>query len=300
MRRGGANDMAVDDMTMNVANPTAPVSPVPIQRRVLRHHWLVRATHWLNALAIIVLLMTGLNIFGAHSRLYWGNAGSVDQRASVWLEVGASPPWSAPSGWLDIGGWRFDTTGLLGVSKSPTGTTSFVAFPYWATMPSGRDLGTARNWHFFFAWVIILNGLAWLGYGLWSGRIRRDILPTRAQLAPTHVWHDIVEHVKLNFPKGEGLLSYEVLQRLAYAGITLVLIPTVILTGMAMSPGLNAVFPFLDALWGGRQSARSVHFIAMSGIAGFLALHLVLVVLAGPIRGISAMITGRMTIGGGK
>ena len=269
-------------------------------RSVMRHHWLVRVTHWLNAIAIIVLLMTGLNIFGAHPRLYWGDAGSADQRERLWLETGASPPWRNPTGWIEIAGTRFHTTGLIGVSKTPAGTTNFVAFPHWATLPAMRDLVTARTWHFFFAWVIILNGLAWLLYGLFSGRIAREILPTRAQLRPAHLWHDITKHLKLRFPKGEAARSYEVLQRLAYAGVTLLLIPTVILTGMAMSPGLNAAFPFLDWMWGGRQSARSVHFIAMSGIAGFLLLHLALVVLAGPIRGISAMITGRMTIGGAK
>jgi len=276
----------------------APSVPHPC--RVLRHHWLVRLTHWLNAIAIIILLMTGLNIFGAHPRLYWGDAGSVDQREQLWLETGASPPWRNPTGWIEIAGTRFDTTGFIGVSQSPKGTTSFVAFPHWATLPSGRDLATARTWHFFFAWVIILNGLAWLLYGLFSGRLLREILPKRRQLTRAHLWHDIVEHAKLNFPKGEAALSYEVLQRFAYAGVTLVLIPTVILTGLAMSPGMNAAWPWLDALWGGRQSARSVHFLAMSGIAGFLLLHLVLVVLSGPIRQIGAMITGRMTIGGDK
>jgi len=269
-------------------------------RRVVRHHWLVRLTHWLNAIAIIILLMTGLNIFGAHPRLYWGDAGSVDQREQLWLETGASPPWRNPTGWIEIAGTRFDTTGFIGVSQSPKGTTSFVAFPHWATLPSGRDLATARTWHFFFAWVIILNGLAWLLYGLFSGRLWREILPKRRQLTRAHLWTDIVEHAKLNFPKGEAALSYEVLQRFAYAGVTLVLIPTVILTGLAMSPGMDAAWPWLDALWGGRQSARSVHFLAMSGIAGFLLLHLVLVVLSGPIRQIGAMITGRMTIGGDK
>lgn len=275
-------------------------NPRPDSRIVLRHHWLVRVTHWLNAIAIIVLLMTGLNIFGAHPRLYWGDAGSVDQRERLWLETGASPPWRNPTGWIEIAGTRFDTTGFIGVSQSPKGTTSFVAFPHWATLPSGRDLATARTWHFFFAWVIILNGLAWLLYGLFSGRLLREILPKRRQLTRAHLWHDIVEHAKLNFPKGEAALSYEVLQRFAYAGVTLVLIPTVILTGLAMSPGMDAAWPWLDALWGGRQSARSVHFLAMSGIAGFLLLHLVLVVLSGPIRQIGAMITGSMTIGGDK
>lgn len=276
------------------------VTPPPAVRRVLRHHWLVRATHWLNAIAIIILLMTGLNIFGAHPRLYWGNAGSVDQRERVWLETGASPPWNNPSGWIDIAGQRLDTTGFIGVSKTQTGGINFVAFPHWATLPAMRDLATARTWHFFAAWLLILNGLAWLAYGALSGRLWREILPSPAQLSPAHLWHDIVEHAKLRFPKGEAALSYEVLQRLAYAGVTLILIPTVILTGLAMSPGMDAAWPFLDALWGGRQSARSVHFIAMAGIAGFLILHLLLVILSGPIRQVGAMITGRMIIGGGK
>ena len=106
---------------MATAAPTlAPLRPG--SRVVLRHHWLVRLTHWLNAIAIIILLMTGLNIFGAHPRLYWGDAGSVDQREQLWLEAGASPPWRNPTGWIEIAGTRFDTTGFIGVSQSPKGT----------------------------------------------------------------------------------------------------------------------------------------------------------------------------------
>lgn len=279
---------------------TAPLPADAPPRRVLRHHWLVRLTHWGNALAIFFLLMTGMNIFGAHPQLYWGNAGSVDQVERQWLKIGAAGPMTAPTGRLEIGDRQFDTTGVLGVSQNAAGGWTVVAFPAWATFPSGRDLATARTWHFFAAWLLILNGLVWLGYGIFSGRLWREILPRARELAPAHLWHDVVQHLKLNFPKGEAALHYEVLQKLAYAGVALVLIPVVILTGMAMSPGLNAAFPFLDALWDGRQSARSVHFIAASGIAGFLVLHLVLVVLAGPIRGVGAMITGRLTIGGGK
>ncbi len=277
---------------------TAPLPERPGPRRVLRHHWLVRATHWAYALAIIILIMTGLNIFGAHPRLYWGDAGSVDDRRGQWLAIGASGPAAARDGWLELNGTRHTTTGLLGVSAGPDGRPSLVAFPHWATLPAMRDLATARTWHFFFAWVLILNGLAWLGHALLSGRLWREILPSRAQLSPAHLWHDVIEHLKLNFPKGEAALSYEVLQRLAYAGVTLILLPIVILTGLAMSPGMDAAWPFLDALWGGRQSARSVHFLAMAAITGFLALHLVLVILSGPIRQVGAMITGRLAIGG--
>jgi thiosulfate reductase cytochrome b subunit len=242
--------------------------------------------------------MSGLNIFGAHPQLYWGDTGSVAQRSTIWLDVGASGSMRAPQGWLKIGSQRFETTGVLGVSKSPADRWSVVAFPHWATFPSGRDLATARTWHFFMAWLLIVNGLAWLLYGVISGHIRREILPRLAELSPRHLWHDVVQHLRLNFPKGEAALHYEVLQKLAYAGVALLLIPVVILTGMAMSPGLNAAFPWLDVIWGGRQSARSVHFIAMSGISLFVMVHLALVLLSGPIRGIGAMITGRLTIGG--
>jgi thiosulfate reductase cytochrome b subunit len=265
---------------------------------VQRHALVVRITHWLNALAILMLIPTGLNIFGAHPRLYWGDAGSVDQRGGQWLEIGVSGTARAPQGWVEVAGQRIDTTGFLGVSAAPSGRPSVVAFPHWATLPAMRDLATARGLHFLFAWVLIINGLVWLGHGLVSGRIAREILPRRDQLAPRHVWHDVVEHLRLRFPTGRAALSYEVLQRLAYAGVTLVLIPVAILTGMAMSPGLDAAFPVLDALWGGRQSARSVHFIAMAAITGFLALHLLLVLLSGPIRQLGAMITGRVRVEG--
>lgn len=271
-------------------------SAAPSSRRVLRHSLVVRVAHWINAAAIILLLMSGLNIFGAHARLYWGDTGSVEQRERLWLEIGASPPWRTPTGWIEVAGMRLDTTGVLGVSDGQNGRTSFVAFPHWATLPSGRDLATARNWHFAFAWVLILNGLAWLAHAVITGRLWREILPGRHQMSRAALWHDIVAHARLRFPKGEDALSYAVLQRIAYAGVTLVLIPVIILTGLAMSPGMDAAWPWLDALWGGRQSARSVHFIAMALIAGFLVIHLLLVLLSGPIRQIGAMITGRITV----
>ena len=277
------------------AQPPSPPAP-PQPRRVLRHSLPVRLAHWITALAIIFLLMTGLNIFGAHPRLYWGDAGSVEQTERQWLQVGVSGTMVAPQGWLDIGNRRFDTTGVLGASIGQGNRWSIVAFPHWATFPSARDLATARTWHFFFAWVLIAAGLLYLAHGLLSGHIRRDLLPPWRQLAPRHIAADIAAHLKLDFPRGEAALHYEVLQRLAYSAVVLLLIPAIILTGMAMSPGLNAAFPWLDALWGGRQSARSVHFLAAGGIALFLAVHLLMVILSGPVRQLGAMISGRISI----
>jgi thiosulfate reductase cytochrome b subunit len=266
------------------------------RRRVLRHSLPVRIAHWTTALAILFLLLTGLNIFGAHPRLYWGDAGSVEQTQRQWLQVGVSGTMAAPQGWLDVGNRRFETTGVLGASIGPSNRWNIVAFPHWATFPSARDLATARTWHFFFAWVLIGAGLVYLVHGLLSGHIVRDLLPRWRHLAPRHIWGDVIAHLRLDFPKGEAALDYAALQRMAYSAVVLLLIPAIILTGMAMSPGLNAAFPWLDALWGGRQSARSVHFIAAGGIALFLAVHLLMVMLSGPVRQLGAMITGRLAI----
>lgn len=261
----------------------------------VRHGRVVRITHWLNALAVFFLLMTGLNIFNAHPRLYWGDAGSVDQRSGQWLEIGA---WPGPGGMIGAvqfgtAGPRIETTGVLGLSRGADGRLQPIAYPGWATFPSRRDLATARNWHFFMAWLLVLNGIVALVAGLVSGHVRHDLLPRRGELAPRHIWADIVAHLKLRFPTGAAAHDYQVLQKLAYAGVALVLIPLMILTGLAMSPGANAILPWLPDILGGRQSARSVHWIAANLVLLFIIVHLVMVVLSGPIGQIRSMITGR-------
>ena len=97
----------------------------------------------------------------------------------------------------------------------------------------------------------------------------------------------------LDFPRGEAARHYNVLQKLAYLGVLVVLIPVMILTGLTMSPSMDATWPWLLDLFGGRQTARSIHFIAAWALVGFLVVHLVMVVLAGPVNEIRSMITGR-------
>ena len=260
-----------------------------------RHRLVVRITHWLNAVAIIMLLMTGLNIFGAHPRLYWGQAGSVDQRAGQWLEISTDAPGGHPRGYVEVVGTRFTTTGVLGLS-SYNGAPNPVAYPAWSTFPTMRNLAMARNWHFALAWLLIVNGLVWLGSSLVNGHIRHELLPRAAELAPRHIWHDIVLHARLQFPKGVAALRYHILQKLAYGGVALLLIPGVIITGMAMSPGLDAALPWLVPLLGGRQTARSLHWICANAILLFTIVHLAMVVASGAINHVRGMITGRIRI----
>lgn len=268
---------------------TAEHSP---SKTVHRHALVVRVTHWVNALAIFFLLMSGLNIFNAHPMLYWGQYGANADVSRAWLQIGSE----GDTGYLRIGDQRFETTGVLGLSKGKAGAAQPIAYPHWATFPSYRDLGTARNFHFFFAWMLVINGLVYLGYGLFSGHFRRDLLPTTAELAPANIAHDIAQHAKLKFPKGEAARRYHILQKLAYGGVVFLLIPGIIFTGLAMSPGLNAAWPFLIEATGGRPSARSLHWIFANLILLFIIVHLLMVMLAGPWNELRSMITGKFRI----
>jgi len=150
--------------------------------------------------------------------------------------------------------------------------------------------------HFFFAWLFVANLAAYYVFGLINGHLRRDLVPTRQQLHPREILADVVDHLKLKFPKGEAARHYNPLQKFAYLGVIALLLPTMILTGLTMSPGMDAILPWLVELFGGRQSARTIHFIAASLLALFVIVHLAMVLLAGPINGIRAMITGKLAI----
>ena len=223
---------------------------------VKRHRFSTRLWHWLNALALIVMLMSGLMIFNAHPRLYWG-------------EFGANPD----AAWLTIG------------------SMEGVAFPGWITIPSAYSLADARVWHLAFAWVLLAGVPLYLLWSLVNGHLRRDLWLTRAEIRPARIWHDIKDHARLRLPTGAAALRYNVLQKAAYLGVLLILLPLAILTGLAMSPGFDAAVP-VSAWFGGRQSARSLHFIATGGFALFIVVHLVMVVLAGPFNEVRSMITG--------
>jgi thiosulfate reductase cytochrome b subunit len=166
-------------------------------------------------------------------------------------------------------------------------------FPHWATIPSWQDLATGRLWHFFFAWLFVVNGLVYLGYGLFSGHFRRDFPPTGEQLR--NIGRTALDHLRLKFPRGEEAKAYNVLQKFAYIGI-LVLLPFMLATGLTMSPGVDTAFPWLLDLFGGRQSARTLHFCFAWGIVAFVVIHLLAVLAAGPINEIGSMITGRYRI----
>ena len=272
---------------MNDEAAMATATPLEGGDTVYRHRLAVRLTHWVNALAIFCLLMSGLMIFNAHPMLYWGSYGANFDRPV--LKIGSE----GPRGYLRVGGVEVTTTGVLGLWRDGDGITRRYAFPSWATIPGRYSLADARLWHFFFAWLLVLNALIYAGLAVANGHLRRDLLPTRGELSPRHILHDIVEHARLHFPTGAAAAHYNILQKLAYLGVMFGLVPLIILTGLTMSPALDAAWPWLLDLFGGRQSARTLHFVAAALIALFIVVHLVMVLLAGPWNELRSMITGR-------
>jgi thiosulfate reductase cytochrome b subunit len=258
---------------------------------IYRHSATVRVTHWVNALVLLVLLMSGLQIFNAHPALYLGAKSQFDDPI---LAMGTVDEDGEPKGVTTIFGYAIPTHGVFGLSGDADSGYESRGFPWWATLPGDRNLAMGRRWHFFFAWLFLFNGLAYLLWSLGSGHLRRDLAPSRQDLA--HIGASIREHARLNFPKGEEAKRYNVLQKLAYLAVAIVLLPLMLLTGLAMSPGMDAALPALLDVFGGRQTARTIHFISATGIVLFVVVHLVMVVLSGLWNNLRSMITGRYEI----
>jgi Ni/Fe-hydrogenase b-type cytochrome subunit len=225
-------------------------------RLVKRHRLSTRLWHWTNAVCVVILLMSGLGIFNAHPRLYWGQYGA-----------------------------NFDHAWLV-----------LDRFPGWATIPGHYSLAMSRRWHLAVALIFAFGLLLYMLWSLFNRHLGRDLSIGRDDIRPRLLWRDIMDHARLRFPTGDAASRYNILQKLSYVGVIFVLLPLLIFTGLSMSPGMNAAWPWLIDLFGGRQSARSVHFIAAGLLAAFFLVHILMVVLAGPINEVRSMITGKYRV----
>jgi len=167
---------------------------------------------------------------------------------------------------------------------------SLHAFPSWITLPSYQDLATGRRWHFFFAWLLVLNGLVYLGWGFARRHFGRHLLPRRVELR--QIWREVLDHLRLRFPRGDAAKRYNVLQQLTYLLVVFGLFPLMILTGLTMSPAVDSAVPQLVTIFGGRQTARLIHFAGASGFVLFVLVHLVLVLVSGVWNNLRSMVTG--------
>ena len=269
---------------------TSMAAPTPMARATLvkRHSLLVRVTHWINVVCILFLVMSGLQIFNAHPALYIGQKANFDDPVLSMNAFRLSD--GRVVGETRVLGAKFNTTGVLGLSYVD-GQPAARGFPAWATVPSYQDLATGRRWHFFFAWLFVINGAVYLAVSLLNRHVWRDLVPSRMQLRG--IGRSILDHVRLRFDHGR---DYNVLQKLTYLIVIFILLPLVVLAGMTMSPGLDAVFPWLLDLFGGRQTARTIHFVAATLIVLFVLVHLIMVLISGVWNNLRSMITGRYAI----
>jgi Ni/Fe-hydrogenase b-type cytochrome subunit len=222
---------------------------------VYRHPLPVRVWHWINVLCVIVLIPSGLQILNAHPALYWGKASTF---ANPWITFGSG-------------------------GDEP-------AFPSWTTLPSWQDLADGRTWHFFFAWVFVASGLAYVIYALASRRIAGTLWPSGSELRG--IGRSIRDHLRLKFPEGEEARRYNLLQKLSYLGVLFLVLPLMVLTGLTMSPGMDARLHWLTEIFGGRQSARTVHFLTACALVLFIVMHLAAMVAAGPLNELRSIVTG--------
>jgi thiosulfate reductase cytochrome b subunit len=284
-------------MALSEPSPLAGTPAVPPAREVIyRHGVVVRVTHWINVLCLALLLMSGLRIFNYHPALYWGNSGYRGVPAVFSVGSDTDSESGTIAGVTRIAGHSFDTTGVLGVSYDSERGMVRRAFPAWLTLPGEPGLALARDWHFLMAWLLVANGAAYLLFGMFSGHLRRDLAPAADQLRARHILADICDHVRLRAPRGEAARRYNVLQKLAYLAVIFLLLPVMVLSGLTMSPAVTAALPGLLDLFGGRQSARTIHFLAADLLVLFVLVHVVEMLLAGAVNQMRSMITGRYVI----
>ncbi len=258
--------------------------------------------HWVNVIAVVALLGSGLQIFNAHPALYWGKSSytgagplmQIDARRESGSRDAGGGGEARLVGVTRIGSREWRTTGVLGVSADAAGRPEARAFPAWATIPGSRWLAMGRRWHFFFAWLFVVNGLCYTLYSLGARHLSRDLVPQRGDWR--RIGHTLRQHVLLGRETGEAARSYNLLQKLAYLLVMFALLPFLVLMGLAMSPWFDTVWPGWVDLFGGRQAARTLHFLAATGLVLFVVVHLFQVVVTGPINNLRSMITGNYRV----
>jgi len=247
---------------------------------IYRQSTWTRATHWIWAICLFFLLLTGLQIFNAYPKLEIGVESGFEYD-NAFFEIGARRGADEIQGFTRLFGREFDTTGVLGFSNGRA-----QGFPAAVTIPSTRSLATGRLIHFFFAWLLVGTLTVWFVASLLNGHMRQ-VLPRGADFRA--LGRDITDHARLRFHHGR---HYGALQKLTYALVMLILLPLMILTGLSMSPWFNAVVPWLLDVFGGRPTARTLHFLVMLLLTGFFIVHVVMVLASGPLNGLRSMLSG--------
>ena len=234
----------------------------------------VRASHWIGAASLLVLAVTGFVILMAHPRLYWGEVGNDLTPALIELPISRNH---------QHGGWDTPRPFFVRADAPVSASRTFDIF---------NQNGWGRSLHFLAAWCLVVPGALYLLGGLVGGHFRSHLWPGARELVPRVLWHHVVEHARFRIPPASGGPRYNVLQKIAYSSVVFVAAPAMVLTGLAMSPAIAAAFQWLPRMFGGHQSARTIHFAAFVALVLFVIVHLVMVAASGFRRQMRAMTLG--------
>lgn len=244
--------------------------------RSVPHAAWVRVSHWILAASVLTLAFSGFEILMVHPRLYWGKAGNDLMPALLELPVSRN---------YHHGGWNAPLTFRAGAHPIVSAARTYDIF---------NQNGWGRSLHFLAAWLLLAVALIYLLLGLASGHIGRHLVPRLQELTPRCLWQDVRAHLHLPIAQARGGPPYGVLQKLSYAGVVLIALPLMLLSGLTMSPAITAAYPRLLDLFGGSQTARTIHFFVFAFLVLFLITHVVMVVLSGFRRQMRAMTLGRL------
>jgi len=243
----------------DIAWLSSSASAIPAATVRARHSALVRITHWIATLCFLALLVSGVEILISHPRFYWGETGNINTTPLFKIPIPSSR------------------------ALVPTG--------YGYVLPDQN--GWSRYLHFQAAWIVVLTGILYILSSLLTGHLQKNLIPRKADFSWRVFSHAIAEHVRFTRPPAAEAWSYNLLQRIAYLFVILILFPLVIWTGLAMSPAFVSAVPTAVTAFGGQQSARTIHFFVTVALLLFLLIHVGMIVLAGFWSRTRAMITGR-------
>ena len=244
----------VECLLLTMDDAAIPGASHPATTSNAVHSYNVRICHWINVVACAYLLLSGIHIFLDFPELYWGHTGYRGYPAAFRL-----------SDW----GLSWDEAGALG------------------------DRRWGRNSHFTVAWVFLINGLVYVGWNLYSRHFHHRMLPARDELTTAHVQAELRDQFRRRPGRRPSHGSYRTLQKTSYLILIFVFVPLMILTGIAQSPGFTAALPALLDMFGGRQSARTLHTIGTAVLVLFVVVHVLEVAAAGFVNAVRSMITGK-------
>jgi thiosulfate reductase cytochrome b subunit len=234
----------------------------------------VRVCHWSVTVSVVLLAFTGVEILMVHPRLYWGEVGNDLTPPLIELPISRNHR---------HGGWA-NQTPFFASSGSPLSASR--------TYDIFNQNGWGRSLHFLAGWLLVVTGAVYLLAGVAAGHFRRHLVPRASQMSVAHFGREVSDHLRGRIPAATGGPQYGLLQRVTYLGVVFVAVPMLIVTGLTMAPAVAAAFPILLTVFGGHQSARTLHFLAFAGLMLFAAVHVAMVVKSGFTRQMRAMTVG--------